>query len=179
MPLSYGGGLRDLDDIKAIFSLGVEKVIINSYAVENPHFISDVSKLYGTQSIVVAMDVRRNSAGECEIFTQSGRKKTGLHPVQHAMEMERLGAGEIFLNSIDRDGTTEGYDIDLIKKVTESLSIPVIACGGAGRISDFVDVVKNAGASAGAAGSLFFFHGKHKAVLINYPEKEELARLFA
>jgi len=178
MPLSYGGGLNDLDDIKAIFNLGVEKVIINSYAVENPHFINEASKLYGNQSIVVAIDVRKNSAGKYEIFTRGGGKKTGLDPVQHAMEMERLGAGEIFLNSIDRDGTMEGYDIDLIKKVTESVSIPVIACGGAGKISDFVDAVKKGGASAAAIGSLFVFHGKHRAVLINYPEKEDWVGLF-
>jgi len=178
MPLSYGGGLNDLDDIKAIFNLGVEKVIVNSYAVENPYFINEASKLYGNQSIVVAIDARRNSAGKYEIFTRGGKKKAGLDPVQHAMEMERLGAGEIFLNSIDRDGTMKGYDIDLIKKVTESVSIPVIACGGAGKISDFVDAVKKGGASAAAIGSLFVFHGKHRAVLINYPDKEDLVGLF-
>jgi cyclase len=178
MPLSYGGGLNDLEDIKAIFNLGVEKIIINSYAVENPHFINEASKLYGTQSIVVAIDVRKNSAGKYEMFTRGGKKRAGFDPVQHAIEMERLGAGEIFLNSIDKDGTKEGYDTDLIKKVTESVSIPVIACGGAGKISDFVDAVKKGGASAAAAGSLFVFHGKHQAVLINYPEKEELVGLF-
>ena len=178
MPLSYGGGLNDLDDIKAIFNLGVEKVIVNSYAVENPYFINEASKLYGNQSIVVAIDVRRNSVGKYEIFTQGGKKKSGLDLIEHVMQMERMGAGEIFLNSIDRDGTMEGYDIDLIKKVTESVSIPVIACGGAGKISDFVDAVKKGGASAAAIGSLFVFHGKHRAVLINYPDKEDLVGLF-
>jgi cyclase len=174
MPLSYGGGLRNLDDIKAIFNLGVEKVIINSHAIENPNFINEASKLYGSQSIVVAIDVKKNSKGKYEIFGRGGKKKTGLDPVEHAIRMERLGAGEIFLNSIDRDGTMQGYDTELIRRVTGSVSIPVIACGGAGKIGDFVDAVKIGGASAVAAGSLFVFHGKYRAVLISYPGSEEI-----
>lgn len=176
MPLSYGGGLRNLEDLRAIFNLGVEKVVINSYAVENPRFVQEASKRYGNQSIVVAIDVEKNSSGKHEIFTLGGKKKTKLDPVAHAKEMEKLGAGEIFLNSIDRDGTMEGYDIELIKKVTESVSIPVIACGGAGKIEDFVEAVRKGGASAVAAGSMFVFHGKHRAVLITYPSIEELEK---
>ena len=178
MPLSYGGGLRNLDDIKAIFNLGVEKVIINSYAIENPRFINEASKFYGNQSIVVAIDVKRSTKGKYEIFSRGGKKKTNLDPVEHAMKMETLGAGEIFLNSIDRDGTMEGYDIGLIKEVAESVTIPVIACGGAGRIEHFVEAVKKAGASAVAAGSMFVFHGKHRAVLTTYPSVEELEKAF-
>jgi cyclase len=179
MPLSYGGGLRNLDDIKAIFNLGVEKIIINSYAIENPNFINEASKLYGNQSVVVAMDVKKGSRGKYEIFARGGKKKTSLDPVEHAMKMEGLGAGEIFLNSIDRDGTMEGYDTELIRRVTGSVSIPVIACGGAGKIGDFVDAVKIGGASAVAAGSLFVFHGKYRAVLISYPGSEELEHAFS
>ena len=178
MPLSYGGGLRDLDDLKTIFNAGVEKVIINSYAIENPNFISEASELYGSQSIVVAIDVKRSSKGKYEIFSRGGRKKTNLDPVEHAMKMETLGAGEIFLNSIDRDGTMKGYDIGLIKEVAESVSIPVVACGGAGRIEHFVEAVKKGGASAVAAGSMFVFHGKHRAVLTTYPSVEELGKAF-
>ena len=178
MPLSYGGGLRNMDDIKAIFNLGVEKVIINSYAIELPTFINEASKFYGNQSIVVAIDVKRSSKGKYEIFSRGGKKKTNLDPVEYAMKMETLGAGEIFLNSIDRDGTMEGYDIELIKEVTESVSIPVIACGGAGKIEDIVDAVKKGGASAVAAGSMFVFHGKHRAVLTTYPSVEELEKAF-
>jgi cyclase len=176
MPLSYGGGLRNLEDLRAIFNVGVEKVVINSYAVENPRFVEEASKRYGNQSIVVAIDVKKNSSGKHEIFALGGKKKTKLDPVAHAKEMEKLGAGEIFLNSIDRDGMMEGYDIELIKKVTESVSIPVIACGGAGKIEDFVEAVKRGGASAVAAGSMFVFHGKHRAVLITYPSIEELEK---
>jgi cyclase len=176
MPLSYGGGLRDLDDIKTIFNLGVEKVIINSYAIENPDFVREASEFYGSQSIVVTVDAKRNASGEYDIFSRAGREKTKLNLVDHAKKMEELGAGEIFLNSIDRDGTMEGYDIEMIKRVTEAVSIPVIACGGAGKIEDFVEAVKKGGASAVAAGSMFVFHGKHRAVLITYPSVEELER---
>jgi cyclase len=176
MPLSYGGGLRHLDDLKTIFNLGVEKVVINSYAIENPAFVEEAAELYGSQSIVVAIDVKKNLSGDYGVFTQGGKRKTNLHPIEHAMEMERLGAGEIFLNSIDRDGTMDGYDIELIKKVTQSVSIPVIACGGAGKIEDFVEAVKKGGASAVAAGSMFVFHGKHRAVLITYPSIQELEK---
>jgi cyclase len=174
MPLAYGGGLRDLNDIKTIFNLGVEKVIINSYAIENSDFVKEASKRYGTQSIVVAVDVKRNAFGKYEVFSLGGRKKTKLNLVDHSKEMEELGAGEIFLNSIDRDGTMEGYDVVMIKRVTEAVSIPVIACGGAGRISDFTEAVRKGGASAVAAGSMFVFHGKHRAVLITYPLMKDL-----
>jgi len=174
MPLSYGGGLRDLGDIKTIFNLGVEKVIINSFAIENPVFVREASKRYGNQSIVVAIDVKRNSSGKYEVFSFGGRKKAKLNLVEHVKEMEKLGAGEIFLNSIDRDGTMEGYDIEMIKRVTEAASIPVIACGGAGRINDFAEAVRKGGASAVAAGSMFVFHGRHRAVLITYPSIDDL-----
>ena len=176
MPLAYGGGLRALGDIKTIFNLGVEKVIVNSYAIENPDFVKKASSRYGNQSIVVAVDVKRNSFGKYEIFSFGGRKKTKLTLVDHVKEMEKLGAGEIFLNSVDRDGTMEGYDLELVERVTESVTIPVIACGGAGRIEDFVGAVKKGGASAVAAGSMFVFHGKHRAVLITYPSVQELEK---
>jgi cyclase len=176
MPLSYGGGLRNLDDIKTIFNLGVEKVIINSYAIENPNFVREASRHYGSQSIVVAVDVKRDFFGKYEIYSIGGKKKTKLNLVDHIKEMEKLGAGEIFLNSIDQDGTMEGYDIEMIKKVTGSVSIPVIACGGAGKIQDFIDAVEKGGASAVAAGSMFVFHGKHRAVLITYPSVHELEK---
>jgi len=179
MPLSYGGGVRDLDDIKTIFNLGAEKVIINSYAIEKPDFVREASGRYGNQSIVVAVDVKRNPFGKHEIFSLGGRKKTKLNLVDHVKEMEKLGAGEIFLNSIDRDGTMEGYDIEIIKRVTKAVSIPVIACGGAGKITDFAEAVEKGRASAVAAGSMFVFHGKHRAVLITYPSVQELEEAFS
>jgi cyclase len=176
MPLCYGGGICNLDDIAEIFNLGVEKIAINTYAINNPYFIKDAAGEFGSQSIVLAMDVKKNLLGEYEVLTQGGRKSTKLDPVRFAIEMEEMGAGEIFLNSIDRDGTMQGYDIELVKKVTEAVSIPVIACGGAGKLSDFAVVIKEGGASAVAAGSLFVFHGEERAVLISYPSVRELER---
>ena len=112
------------------------------------------------------------------MYIQSGSKNTGIHPIEHAKRMEQLGAGEILINSIDKDGTMSGYDIELIAMITQAVSVPVVACGGAGRISDFSDVVQKAGASAAAAGSFFVFHGPHRAVLISYPTKHEISTLF-
>jgi cyclase len=136
--------------------------------------VREVSRRYGNQSIVVAVDVKRNSFGKCEIFSLGGKKKTRLDLVDYVKEMEKVGAGEIFLNSIDRDGTMEGYDIEMIKRVAEAVSIPVIACGGAGKVMDFAEAVAKGGASAVAAGSMFVFHGKNRAVLITYPSIHDL-----
>ena len=174
MPLCYGGGIRSLDDIGEIFGLGVEKVSINTYAVENPGFIRSAAERFGSQSIVVAIDARRQPSGKYEVFTYSGKVGTKLDPVEHAKRMEEMGCGEIFLNSIDRDGTLQGYDIELISQVSQAVSIPVIACGGAGKLSDFREAVELGGASAVSAGSLLVFHGKHRAVLITYPSEQEL-----
>ncbi len=178
MPLSYGGGIRKIEDIKTILSLGVEKVCINSYAVENPGFIRAAADLAGSSSVVVALDVKKNSQDQYEVFTHSGTKPTGIHPVQWAVEMEKMGTGELLLNSIDQDGTMQGYDLELIRQVAEAVSVPVIACGGAGKISDLAQAVHAGRASAVAAGSMFVFHGKHRAVLINFPTPQELAEAF-
>jgi cyclase len=174
MPLCYGGGIRSLDDMRRILGLGVEKVAINTYAVENPNFVRNAADEFGSQSIVVAMDVKEQSSGKYEVFTHSGRVPAKLDPVEHAKKMEEMGCGEIFLNSIDRDGTRQGYDIALISQVSHAVSVPVIACGGAGKLSDFGDAVELGGASAVAAGSMFVLHGKHRAVLITYPSLQEL-----
>jgi len=177
MPFGYGGGIKVLEDIKKILNLGFEKVVINSYAVENPSFIRKSSEYFGSQSIVVSIDVKKTFFGKHEIYTRGGRKPTQLNPVEFAVKMEELGAGEIFLNSIDRDGTKKGYDIKLIKKVSESVNIPVIASGGAGDVKDLGDAVHKGGASAVSAGSLFVFLGPHRAVLINFPSPEELQQV--
>lgn len=174
MPFSYGGGIRTLEDIKEILSLGVEKVAINSYAVENPSFVKKAAEYFGSQSIIVSIDVKKVLFSRYEVYTHSGRKGTKLDPVEFALKMEEMGAGEIFLNSIDNDGKMKGYDIEIIKNVSESVSIPVIASGGAGKIEDFTEAVQKGRASAVAAGSLFVFIGPHRAVLINFPTSEEL-----
>ena len=174
MPLCYGGGVRSLEDMKALFNLGIEKVAVNSCAVENPAFIQAAADLFGSQSVIVSIDVKRNRQGRYEVFTHSGKKATGLDPVKFAAEMEEQGAGELLLSSIDRDGTMQGYDIEIIRRVSGAVSIPVVACGGAGRVQDLVAAVKQGGASAAAAGSMFVFQGPHRAVLITYPTYQEL-----
>ena len=178
MPLGYGGGIRTLEDAKRILGLGIEKVAINSYAIENPQFIREASALVGSQSVVVSIDVKKNLFGKYEIFTHSGRKATGLDPVRFAVEIENMGAGEVLLNSIDRDGTMKGYDLKLIKEMTSALSIPVVACGGARTVQDLAAAVKQGGASAAGAGSMFVFQGPHRAVLISYPTRAALPHAF-
>ncbi len=177
MPLAYGGGIRTIDDIQRIFALGVEKAVVNSRAAEDPRFIREAADAFGSQSVVVSMDVKRNFFGRYEVLSHGGRRSTRRDPVGYARQMEEMGAGEIFLNSIDLDGTMKGYDIELIRSVSGAVGIPVIACGGAGKIEDFASAVKNGGASAVSAGSMFVFQGKHRAVLISYPEYRELERI--
>lgn len=173
MPIGYGGGITTIEDIKQLYKIGVEKVVINSQTVNKPEFIREASDLFGSQSIVASIDVKKNMFGKYKVCTESGRKKSSVSPVEHAKAMEQLGAGEIIINSLERDGTMEGYDLELIKSVASSVSIPVIALGGAGNLEHFRDAVK-AGASAISAGSMFVYQGVHKAVLINYPTQEEL-----
>ena len=174
MPFAYGGGIRCLEDIEALFRLGAEKVALNTYANEDPEFIRRAADRFGNQSIIVSIDAKRGFSGQYEVCTNGGRGATGLDPVSYAQKMEKLGAGEILLTSIDRDGTFEGYDIELIQQVTSGVNVPVIACGGAGKVEDFGEAVKKGGASAVAAGSMVVYQGKHRAVLINFPSKLEL-----
>lgn len=178
MPLGYGGGIRSLEDVQELLNIGIEKVVINSYAAENPSFIRKAADIAGTQSVVVSIDFKRTLGGKCEVFTHSGTKATGLNPIEFAREMEAMGAGELLLNSIDRDGTMQGYDMELITRVAQVVHIPVVACGGAGSVGDLVDAVRRGGASAAAAGSLFVFQGRHRAVLISYPSPQELKQAF-
>lgn len=173
MPLCYGGGIRTLEDIKNIFSLGVEKVAVNSYAAENPQFIKKASDIFGSQSIILSMDVKKTFLGGYVVHTHGGRKSVKLDPISYARHMEDMGAGEILLNSIDQDGTWEGYDLELLKKVTDAVTIPVIALGGAGRPNHFYDAI-DSGASACALGSMAVYQGKNKGVLINFPSREEI-----
>jgi len=177
MPLAYGGGIRSLEQLDRIFSLGVEKVVINSEAVARPAFIEEAAARFGNQSLIVSIDVKKKLLGGYETRTRAGRFGTGLEPARLARDMESAGAGEILLNSIDRDGTMQGYDLALVRAVSQSVNIPVIACGGAGSLADLSAAVKEGGASAVAAGSMFVFHGKHQAVLINYPSIAELEQV--
>lgn len=179
MPLGYGGGITNLQQIEKILKLGAEKVSLNTSAVENPGLITQAAAAFGSQSIVAAIDVKRKMFGKYETYIRDGKQKTGLDPVTLAKRLENAWAGEILLNSIDRDGTMKGYDLEILRQVTEAVMIPVIACGGAGSVQDFGLAVKQGGASAVAAGSIFVFHGRHRAVLISFPNRKELERIFA
>jgi cyclase len=177
MPLCYGGGVKTVDDIKDVIACGVEKVAINSHAVENPAFVREAASELASSTIVVSIDVKRDFFGKHHVYTHGGTRKSEWNPIEFAMLMEKMGAGELLLTSIDRDGTQKGYDLELIKSVADAVSIPVIACGGAGQVSHFSEAL-DAHASAVAAGSMFVFHGRHRAVLISFPSQQELKQAF-
>jgi cyclase len=173
MPLAYGGGITNLEEISELISSGVEKVIINTAAYQRPALINEGAKHVGSQSIIVSIDVRKNFFGRYKVYVNNGNQSTGMDPVDFAKQMENEGAGEILLNSINRDGTFEGFDLELIKMVSSVVNIPVVALGGASVTNDFVEAI-NHGASAVAAGSMFVFQRPHRAVLISYPSASEL-----
>ena len=178
MPLTYGGAVREYSQVEKLFSLGVEKIAFNTAAFLTPSLLEKAAHAYGNQSVVASMDIKKNFWGRYDTFVNYGRTATKVTPVDYARRMEELGAGEIILNSMDRDGTRSGYDWDILKQVCESVSIPVVACGGAHELKDFHRAIFGAGASAVAAGSMFVFHGKLRGVLINYPRPAELRDLF-
>jgi imidazole glycerol-phosphate synthase subunit HisF len=173
MPLGYGGGITKLDEIKELITAGVEKVVLNTSAFENPKLVSEGAAYVGSQSIVVSIDVKKNLWGKYKVFVKNGSKNTDMDPVEYAKKMQMAGAGELFLNSIERDGTFGGYDTELIKSVAKAVDIPVVAIGGAAEIEDFAKAVQS-GASAVSAGSMFVFQRPHRAVLISYPAQKEL-----
>jgi cyclase len=173
MPISYGGGIGRVEDAERILLNGAEKVIINSAAVTNPALIGEIARRFGSQSCVISIDFKKSLFGSVHVFTNNGKTNTGLNVIAFAKQMEEAGAGEILLNSIERDGTFKGYDLTMIKKVADSVNIPVIAMGGAGSLNDF-RLAAGSGASAVCAGSLFVFQRPHRAVLISYPSQREL-----
>lgn len=177
MPVCYGGGVRTLTQLRRIFSLGFEKVALNSSAAENPSFVTEAANMYGSQSIVVSIDCKRRFLGGYQVLTKSGRQKVSNDPVRYAQAMENAGAGELLLYSVDRDGTWEGLDIELIRGVCDAVKIPVIACGGAGTLEHVQAAVKRAGASAVALGSMAVFQGKDLGVLIKFPSRHDLERI--
>ena len=176
MPVCYGGGVRSIDDVRAVLDCGIEKVALCTAALEDPGLVRRAAEEFGSSTIVVAIDAGKDWMGRYHAYSHGGRKKSRWRPVELAREMERAGAGEILLTSIDRDGTQTGYDLALIDSVAGTVGIPVIAAGGAGSVADFERALQ-ADAAAVAAGSMFVFHGRHRAVLINFPGQEELCRL--
>ena len=178
MPFAVGGGIRTIQTIKEIINAGAEKVVINTYAVENPEFIKQASDEFGSSTIVISIDVKKKFFGKKQVFTMSGTKATGLSPIEFARLMQEKGAGEIIINSIENDGLMTGFDLELVKQISEAVEIPVVAVGGASELNDFSKAVNESYASAVAAGSMFVYHGPRRAVLVNYPNIDELNRTF-
>lgn len=174
MPLSYGGGINDFEAAKGILSIGFEKVVVNSHAVEEPTFVTRLAEHFGSQSVIGSIDVKKNLWGKYVVYSHDGSKKTGLDPVEWAQRLEQLGAGELLLTSMNNDGTWKGYDTEIIKRVADAVSIPVIANGGAGSISDTRKAVVDAHASAVALGSMVVYQAAGMGVLINFPDRGEL-----
>lgn len=174
MPLSYGGGIETLDDAKRLYRMGFEKLIFNTNLVKNPKLIVDVVNYAGSQSVVASIDVKKNIFGVKKCYIECGEKSTNKNCIEYLKEIECLGVGEILLNSIDNDGVMKGYNVELIKSITSNTNLPVIACGGAGKLKDLSIVIKNGGAHAAAAGSIFVYYGISNAVLINYPSENDL-----
>lgn len=173
-PLGYGGGIRTIEHIKKVVQSGIEKVVINTACCSEPEFLKRAAGDFGSSTIVAAMDVKKNLFGKYSVHTHAGTKGTGLDPVRHAVNLQQLGAGELFINNVDLDGTMKGYDHTLIRKIVDAVDIPVIVCGGAADHEDLYKAIKTSGASAAAAGSIFVFQGKHRGVLITYPEYEKI-----
>lgn len=178
MPLCYGGGIRNLEQARRIVASGVEKIAVNSMAIDDIQLLTSLSQELGASSVVASIDVKRDFFGRQRVYHPGRRSLTKLKPVEHARAVVAAGAGEIFLNNVDRDGQYTGFDTELIQEITAAVSVPVIACGGASGLSDMRAAIE-AGASAAAAGSMFVFYGPHRAVLINYPDYASVRQLFA
>ena len=178
MPLSMGGHLTSLSQMEAVFRAGYEKVVLNTAAVDTPDLVREASSVFGRQSVVVSIDVDRSWLRGERVRTNRGQKATGLDPVEWAKRCEALGAGELLIRSIPRDGHMKGFDLGLVKRVSAAVTVPVVAVGGAGCFEHLREALQ-AGAHAVAAGSLFVYQGPRRAVLINYPESQEIESLAA
>lgn len=178
MPICYGGGVKTVEQAQKIFGLGIEKIALSSSVISNENLITEISRRVGSQSVIVVLDVKKKVFGSYEIYTHNGKKSTGINPVSFAKKAQELGAGEIIINSIDQDGVMKGYDMNLINKIREVITIPLTVLGGAGSLNDIKEVISKHDVIGVAAGSLFVFKGKYKAVLINYPTIEEKRKLY-
>jgi len=173
MPLAYGGGITSVDQVREILAIGFEKVVVNSAAWTNPDLVPALARVFGSSTVVGSIDVKKTWMGREKVHIHGGKEAISMGLVDWARELQRRGVGEILINSIDRDGEMTGYDMDLIRRVTDAVSVPVIAAGGARNKGDLKAAIDEAGASASAAGAMFVFQGKHRAVLISYPGSKE------
>lgn len=177
-PMGYGGGITSVKQIEKILRLGIEKVVLGTAAFTNPQFVYDAVAAVGSQSIVVSVDYRKALMSGLRVYVKNGKLNTKYSPQEYAKKMEDLGAGELIVTSIEREGTGAGYDLDILKVLSEFLSIPIVASGGAGKISDFINARDICNVQAVSAGSMFVYYGPHKAVLINYPPYETMSSVF-
>ncbi|MCX4028821.1 imidazole glycerol phosphate synthase subunit HisF [Endozoicomonas sp. SM1973] len=178
MPFCYGGGVKTAGQAKKIIQLGVEKIALSSAAIDNPEVLEQIGQAIGCQSVVVVVDVKKSLFGGYDIYTHNGKRKVKKELVNLVQEFETLGIGELVINSIDNDGVMKGYDLKLADRVRESVSLPITFLGGAGSIEDIAGLVDRFKLIGAAAGSLFVFKGKYRAVLINYLSKEDKERIF-
>jgi cyclase len=176
MPIAYGGGVSSVDQMRRLFGLGIEKVVVNTAVLRDPDLVDRAASVFGSQSMVVSLDARRRLFSGYEIVDHCGRVRPGRRPEELARQMQERGAGEILLTAIHREGTRKGYDLELTRRMADAVDVPLVANGGAGSLDDICRAIDTAGASAAAAGSLFVFKGPHKAVLVNYPARETLER---
>jgi cyclase len=178
MPFAIGGGIKNLSQVEQILSGGAEKVVFNTVLASDMQVLTDTALRFGSQSAIASVDVKKNLFGKYTAYVKSGQKKVSVPLMDYIKQIEDKGAGELLINSISHDGMMQGYDLELIKMISENVDIPVIACGGAGELKDMRAATEEAFASAAAAGSMFVYHGPRKGVLVNYPEKEELNTTF-
>lgn len=178
MPLCYGGGVKTVEQAQKIFGRGIEKIALSSAVLQNPELITQIADRVGAQSVIVVLDVKKKLFGGYEVYTHNGKKATGINPFEFVEKAQQLGAGEIIINSIDQDGVMKGYDLTLIDKIREKISLPLTVLGGAGSLADIAKVIEKHKIIGVAAGSLFVFKGVYKAVLINYPTKAEKENIY-
>jgi len=179
MPLCYGGGIKTAEQAQRVFNLGVEKIALSSAVVNDPHLVSKIAEQVGAQSVVVVLDVKKKLLGGYANYIENGKTKTKINLSKFIIQLQELGVGEIVINSIDNDGMMQGYDADLINKIKLLTSVPLTVLGGAGAIGDIEKLIQEHGIIGAAAGSLFVFKGKYKAVLINYPDHNTKNELFS
>lgn len=178
VPVAYGGGIRSIEDVKRLLAGGVEKVVMTTAAHSDPGLLEEAASKFGSQSILASIDCKQGFLGGYKAWVGSGRAKTGLSPLEHALRCESLGVGELIVTSIDREGTYRGYDCELLAEISSAVKLPVVANGGASGIEDFLSAVMKGGCSAVAAGSLFVYSALGQGVLINYPTQEALQQDF-
>jgi cyclase len=177
MPLAYGGGVRTVEQAQRIYALGVEKICLQTSALENPGLVTELAQRFGSQSVMVSVDVKRNWMGKPQLYSSAKASSLGSDWIERAQQLVQAGAGEVLLNAVDKDGTLQGPDLAIIEQLSQAINVPLIAVGGVSSMGDIKAAV-NAGASAVAAGAFFVYHGPHRAVLITYPKYAEIEALF-